>query len=370
MHLTNKCNIRCAHCYFYSPHADTPNRLEVRRARREQRPAPSAPEVEAEQEVQADAELLHRLIDEAAGLGARRFQFSGYGEPFCHPDCLELMRHARELGGTCHVDTNGTLLDGPTVDALIDMGFNELRVTTLAGTAEDYARTHPRMAPGGFEELRSRLRALTARKREQGAEAPFMRLVCIVYAGNAGSLADFARFACEVGADSVAFRPFDGVDDPGLERLVPDAEEAEQARLGLAEAETLLDRQGVPHNIDRFRLVFRKRLDTEPVYRTVPCYYGWFVLRVDPDGTVYPCCRCYTPLGNVTDAGIEAAWRSAPYRRFRTEGLELARRGTPVTGCDCWSCVHYDTNISVYRLLHPLKARSLRADLTRRGGRC
>jgi hypothetical protein len=133
----------------------------------------------------------------------------------------------------------------------------------------------------------------------------------------------------------------------------------------MAEAQKVLDEQGVPHNIPTFLSVFHRKLDTERIYRTVPCYYGWFVMRVDPDGTVYSCCRCYAPLGNAAEVGVAAVWQSEPYRRFRSEGRELARRGTPVAGCDCWSCVHYDTNLSVYRVLHPIRARAL--DVRSRG---
>jgi MoaA/NifB/PqqE/SkfB family radical SAM enzyme len=360
LHLTNRCNIRCGHCYFYSPRAEAPNRLEVRRARKEGRPEPPVEDLAAEEEVQADAGVLHALIEEAVSLGTRRIHFSGYGEPFVHRDCLGLMEHAGSLGAYCDTDTNGTLLDAATAGALLDMGFGELRVTTLAGRAEAYARTHARVAPGGFAELEARLKGLVELKRARGLRRPVLRLVCIVFSENTRDLPDFARFACEVGADSVAFRPFDSVDDPGLAALLPTAGQAEEARRGAAQARAILGSAGVPHNIDRFLSIFSPRLDTGHLYRTMPCYYGWFVMRVDVDGTVYPCCRCYTALGNAAEAGIGAVWHSEQYRRFRREGLELASRGTPVSGCECGSCVHYETNLSVFRLLRPFRARSLR----------
>ena len=34
LNLTNRCNVRCVHCFLYSPHIDRPNMPELRRATR------------------------------------------------------------------------------------------------------------------------------------------------------------------------------------------------------------------------------------------------------------------------------------------------------------------------------------------------
>jgi radical SAM protein with 4Fe4S-binding SPASM domain len=78
---------------------------------------------------------------------------------------------------------------------------------------------------------------------------------------------------------------------------------------------------------------------------------------VEADGAVYPCCRCPVPMGDLRQASFRAIWQSAEYARFRAQGLSLSRRGSPVQGCDCYSCVHHTANLRVYQALHPVSGR-------------
>ena len=125
---------------------------------------------------------------------------------------------------------------------------------------------------------------------------------------------------------------------------------------------------GIDHNVDRFRMVFRKQIDTTALYRVIPCYYGWLAALIEVDGNVYPCCRCYDPLGNVYEADFREIWYGDRYRRFRKEAVQISVRHTPVSGCDCYGCSHYAANLRVYRFLHPVKGRSKRFDRICPGG--
>jgi MoaA/NifB/PqqE/SkfB family radical SAM enzyme len=354
LNLTNRCNIRCVHCYFYAPGAEAVNLPETRRARRAGRRLPDADHLAQVQDRDADPGRSAAVIDEALALGTRRFQFGSFGEPFLSPHALDLMARAKRGGAYCISYTNGTLLDREKADALVAMGFDDLRITTMAGTPGAYCRTHPGASEAAFERLSERLRYLSAAR---GTGRPKMRLACVVLAANSGDLVDFARFARDHGADEVVFRPFDPVGDPGLAELVPTPAQQQEIRAQLEEARSLLSRTATPHNIDAFLRVFSDRLDTSQLYRSIPCYYGWLVMRVDLDGCVYPCCRCFEPLGNVYEGGVAGVWHGEAYDHFRREAHLINRRGTPVGGCECWNCVHHVANARLFRALHPIRAR-------------
>jgi MoaA/NifB/PqqE/SkfB family radical SAM enzyme len=336
--------------------AERPNYHAVRAARREGGELPPASRHREYGKASLDAERAHALVGELLALGVERFQLSGAGEPLLHPEALPLLRRIKKAGRFATVNTNGTLLDEERVDALVAMGLDELRVTTMAGTPEGFVRTHPGSPPEMFERTRRALRALAERKAARGLAVPRVRLTTVVTASNVDELETFAELGAEVRADRVVFNPFDDVEDPGLATLALPPDEAPRLAERLESIAGDLDARGVPHNVPHFLAASRGQLDTRAFYRAVPCAIGWVSARVDVDGRVYPCCRCNEPLGNAFDAGFEAAWRGEAYRRFRRSALRIPERGTPVPSCDCWSCPHFVMNWRVHRRLRPYTA--------------
>jgi MoaA/NifB/PqqE/SkfB family radical SAM enzyme len=165
----------------------------------------------------------------------------------------------------------------------------------------------------------------------------------------------------------VEFRPFDDLGDPGFASLVPTARQTTHVRNQLVHVQDYLDSLSVRHNIGFFLKVFKRTLDTTLLYRSIPCYYGWCVARIDLDGMVYPCCRCYQPLGNAYEDGLRQVWHGEAYRRFRREALAISNREAPVSGCECTRCVHHTANLRIHRALHPIRWRE--AQLEGSGGR-
>jgi cyclic pyranopterin phosphate synthase len=355
--LTNRCNIRCIHCYFYSPHIQGMNLFGLRNRQ--------TPEEWTEgkcgkifQFIDVDSDKTRALIEKLLSMGTRSFLFSGNGEPFMHKNILEFTERVKNAGGACVANTNGTLLDHATIDQLIENGFDTLRITTLAGSREVYLNTHPGVPDGTFERLRDNLRYLAERKAALGVRRPEVILVCVVIANNCNDLLTFAEFAGLVGADSVLFRPFDDLGDAGLAGLTPNEAEDAAVRDQLTEVKAYLESRRINHNVDNFLRVFNRKLDTTALYQVIPCYYGWLSSRIDVTGSVYPCCRCFSPVGNINGKEFDEIWNGKAYRKFRKDAVQITIRKKPVSGCNCYSCVHHTANLKVYRSLHPLRGRS------------
>jgi radical SAM protein with 4Fe4S-binding SPASM domain len=240
------------------------------------------------------------------------------------------------------------------------MGFGELHVTTLAGTPERYERTHPGTGGEMLTRIRESLRHLADRKAAARSRHPRVWIMCVVVSENVDGIADLARFAEEVSADRICLLPLDDVGDPGLARLVISEAQAASLARELPVLARRMEGAGIAHNFEGFLRVCRDRLDTRRLYRIIPCHYVWVNSRVHVDGNVYPCCRCYEPMGNVHERRFREIWHGPRYRELRRRAAALPRGNGPVPGCDCDSCPHHAANQRIYRALHPIRGRSVR----------
>jgi len=356
--LSNRCANHCLHCYYYSPLLEKPTLRPLRKARQMDTEPPSLESLRAMQRQDADFERTNQLIDELIGLGVWRFRFSGAGEPFLNANALDFMRRAKHAGCTGIVCTSGYTLDKEKIDELIAMEFDEIRVTTMAGTPEMYKRTHPKAKDFAFDQIRDNLLYLADRKKALGVKRPDLHVFTIVITENYDSLMDFAEFAVDVQADRVVYRPYDDVEDPGLAALVPTAEQAAAVREQLAEVKPFLGSRGVKHNVDHFFNICDKQINTSALYRIIPCYYGWAATQILASGKVFPCGRCYDSFGDIYQDEFHKIWNGEAYQKFRAEGRKLNLGDTTVSGADCNRCSHNVANLRIYRALHPLKRHS------------
>lgn len=119
--ITQRCNLRCIHCYA---HADTRCN---------------------ERELTADQGL--RLLDELADFGVPVVLFSG-GEPLMRDDLPTLIAHARRRNMRAVISTNGTLIDNDVAKRLADLGLSYVGVSI-----DGLRKTHDRFrgADGAFD---------------------------------------------------------------------------------------------------------------------------------------------------------------------------------------------------------------------------
>ena len=64
--------------------------------------------------------------------------FGGYGEPLSHPDIIEMIRSAAQIGAETSLITNGTLLGDGISKALVTSGLNRLWVSLDGAHADSY----------------------------------------------------------------------------------------------------------------------------------------------------------------------------------------------------------------------------------------
>jgi mycofactocin radical SAM maturase len=108
--VTNRCNLRCAHCLSDSgPEADTRRELSLAEAK--------------------------AVVEQLAAARVFQIHFGG-GEPFLYPGFMELLRHAQAHGFCCLcISTNGALLNAARVAELNALGGIYLQLS-LDGASE------------------------------------------------------------------------------------------------------------------------------------------------------------------------------------------------------------------------------------------
>jgi Fe-coproporphyrin III synthase len=100
--VTQRCNLKCVHCYSRSEDRSYANELST------------------EEGIQ--------LLDDLAHFGSPVVLFSG-GEPLIRPDILTLIRHATKSGMRAVLSTNGTLIDNRIAAKLKDIGLSYVGIS-------------------------------------------------------------------------------------------------------------------------------------------------------------------------------------------------------------------------------------------------
>lgn len=281
-HLTDRCNLRCSHCYQDS----------------------------YRHEARGLADWFGLIDDYRAflsgsdGLAPRKghINLTG-GEPFAlsdFPVLLEKLATYRQAFGI-GILSNGTLIDRDTARSLKQWEIDFVQVS-IDGTPA----THDKIRGQG-----SHARALAGIQTLAGVG---VRVLISFTAGrnNFREFPEVARLGHELGVNRVwSDREIPSCSD-AAKRMLTQAETAEYLQI------MALAKASVPNN-SRTEIVLNRALQFlhsgDSVYR---CTAGDSLITVMPDGTVHPCRRLPIPIGNVYEQGLAALYDTARMREVRT----------------------------------------------------
>jgi MoaA/NifB/PqqE/SkfB family radical SAM enzyme len=309
--LTDYCNNNCLACWCNSP---------LLSPERRNKPKDMLP-----------ALLVKKLISDAHGIGLREIYFSGGGEPFMHPDILQILEHAKGLGIACGVNTNFTLLNEQTVDKLVALGLDHLTVSIWAGSAEIYKALHPNKSEEDFYRIREMLTRLNSLKER----APDIKIYNVICNLNYRQIREMLEFARSTKCEFVEFTVVDTM--PGAtDKLILSPEEG---RCVLEQFKELRGEYIDPSNGLRPKILnletFLRRvanLDAQTAQYdsnfidNMPCYIGWLFARIMPNGDVNSCLKSHRfPVGNIHRQSFQEIWNSSAQIYFRQKTLKLRK---------------------------------------------
>ncbi|HEY3352272.1 MAG TPA: radical SAM protein [Polyangia bacterium] len=269
-HLTDRCNLRCRHCYHEGP------------------PRPAL-------DPAARRAVLAEVAEFLARRGLRgRIHFAG-GEPFADTDLVPLVRDAVARGFTARVLTNGTMIRADAARALAAAGCGGVQVSVEGpAAAHDAVR-----GPGSLAA------ALAGARCAQAAGVP-VTLAMTVHRDNVGAVGALPDLA----AGGAAARLY-------YARLVPLGRGAELAVVTRREWHGALRRVLAIARARRLEVALRdptfRPLTLAPAHAAAAdavggCAAGYRTLTIEADGTVMACRRLGVALGRLGEQRLDEIW--------------------------------------------------------------
>lgn len=301
-HLTERCNLKCKHCYQ-----------------------------EGRKIEELSREQIFAVIDEIAGmLQAWReayeiefqpsFNVTG-GEPFLRPDFFDLLERMASIGFEIYVLTNGTVITAERARRLAELRVNGVQVS-LEGPQEIHEAIR---GPGSFAASLQGIRTLMAAGLKVSINATLSRL-------NAGHFRGLVALARSLGVPRLGFSRLlpSGQGRTMLDQMLSTARVKE-----LYEEVLSLKVDGLEITTgDPMAAQMRVSPPTEPEsFPCGGCSAGVAGLTILADGVVVPCRRLHIPLGKVGQDSLREIWAASPV-------LEALRDKSRYSG-KCGACARW-----------------------------
>ena len=296
--LTQRCNLRCAHC------------------------GSRCPEYEGGMELSA-ADYKHVVDRVAQSFSTNQLMFciTG-GEPLLNKDWYEICSYIAQKGFSWGMTSNGTLIDEACVQRLVQAGMKTIAIS-LDGLKESHERL--RGVPGCFDKAVNAVRLL----RESGFFRA-VQVVTVVSKLNIDELTKLYDLVSDLNVDSWKLTP---VEPMGNAKL--------QQKLFLDEEEhyRLMDFIKKKRDTARFEVTYGcnhllpEDYDTRVRKQPFLCGAGTMIASIASDGDILPCldidCRELVRQGNVLQDDFIDVWEN----RF-----EIFRRNKANTSPTCKDC--------------------------------
>jgi radical SAM protein with 4Fe4S-binding SPASM domain len=261
--------------------------------------------------------------------GGRAVEFTGGGEPTCHPHHLEIIRFAMSLGLDIALITNG-LVPKPAELIRLIPDFKWLRVSLDASTPEEFKA---RKGVDGFDKVTAFI-SLAARTAKRNGNCH----VGVSYLIDENTTTEEIRRAVELcrglGAHSLRFAP-----------IYKESAPTKIARATQEELEALTVEDFLVINMTEQRLEDIEAAKKHPC-RT--CGYMYTSLVVGCDSKVYPCCfQVYSEEHKIADLTQER-FKDWWFSDRRKKLVDSWRRNVRCDGVACW---HREKNDLFYKLV-------------------
>lgn len=254
------------------------------------------------------ADFFRRTVDDLhRDLMVMIFYFQG--EPFIHPQFLDLVRYARSRGLYTITSTNGHFFDDETARQTVESGLDRL-IISIDGATQ---RTYEQYRIGGrLEEVLAGARRLVAWKKRLGKHHPRLVFQMLVVRPNEHEIDDFRRLAREIGVDEVRLKTAQVYDYQQGNPLIPTLERFSRYRPNPDGS------WSVKHALANH------------------CWKLWHACVITWDGLVVPCCfdkDASHRMGDLKNSDFRALWQGEAYGRFRSAILQGRDKIDICTNC-------------------------------------
>lgn len=277
---------------------------------------------------------------------------AGNGEPFLHPDILEILETVVAAGATPSIISNATLwkkLD--LVDRLAGLGPMLLMVSIDGGTRETFEKWRKR---ANFDEVRANLNALREAKQRLGTPQPVVNFITCLMKDTIGEVEEIVDLAAEASAQVIVFQNMFPYNKLMEDNRVKDMGECREA---IVRARRRAEKHGIridwlPMSVDvdergteggsygaitsedaEGRLAATGNGNGGPARPRFHCDNIMHQIHVTVEGKIKFCCFWTEgEIGDLTRDDFGDLWNGPEWRRLRRD-LRQGRKPTPCVGC-------------------------------------
>lgn len=243
-----------------------------------------------------DVNLFKSIINQSYQTAAYLLLYF-QGEPYLHPQFVELVNYASAKGLYTATSTNAHYLTDENAKKTIESGLDRL-IISIDGSTQD---TYEGYRVGGtLSKVIEGTRNLIEWKKKLNSATPFVIFQFLVVKPNGHQIEEIKALGKELGVDKVAFKTAQLYDYKNGNSLMPTIEKYSRYKKQ-------------PDGTYQFK---NKLLNQ--------CWKMWHSTVVTWDGIVVPCCfdkDAGHQQGSLTDQNLEDVWEGNSYNDFRKQLL-------------------------------------------------
>lgn len=262
------------------------------------------------------ADLFRKVIDELSpSLSYLTFYFQG--EPYLHPQFLDLVKYASDKNIYTATSTNAHYLNDGAAKKTIESGLDRLIISIDGTTQETYEAYR---VGGRLDKVIEGAKNIVRWRKELKSVTPFVVFQFLVVKPNEHQVSDVYKLAKEIGVDHVALKTAQIYDYENGSDLIP--------------------------TIDKYSRYLKNPNGTYAIKNELAshCWKMWQSCVITWDGKVVPCCfdkDAHYVMGDLQQQTFKEIWQSKTYNDFRAtllrsrSEIEMCRNCTE--GAKVWA---------------------------------
>lgn len=311
--VCNECDYRCFFCFEHSP-----LQLETQKGLFE-----LSQKTNNYLKAKIGLNIFKELIDDLTDLGNRSVCLAGIGEPFLHPDFLQMCRYAKSKGQSLYITSNGSFINEEEAKALVDLGIEELYISIGASNPKTY-HSLTGFNSETFEKILNVLKTIKDYKSKKGKIIPKVFITNVICSLNYLEAVEMVKIGLEAGADVVGFHRmyFCGRRKRLIKPFLLNDEQTEELKGIFMEAILLAKKYNLETNIASFLNL------TAHLGLRQPIHYQRQSQRITNDCVILADGAVYALdypkiLGNINTTSFINIWYSERYRQLRNRAIEI-----------------------------------------------
>jgi len=237
--------------------------------------------------------LFHRAVLKSVGKQVFYINYYFQGEPFLHPQFLDLIKEAKKQKIYTSTSTNAHFIDQVKADEIVHSGLDRLIISIDGMTQETYENYR---VNGKLSKVIEATKCLIASKNKLKSSTPHLIFQFLAVRQNEHEVPAVFKLAKEIGIEEVRIKTAQLYDYKNGNTLMPENDEFSRYKLTSNGTYVLKYKTG-NH-----------------------CWRMWSSSVLTWDGKVVPCCfdkDAQHVLGSVIENDFHHIWKSEKYHSFR-----------------------------------------------------